>query len=159
MPTNPAVATPAKPSVAVPDIRVHSVPDQVFSFLGSRSEMSRELDEADDKLITDHKLRIVAGSATVASVSASAAYLLWMLRGGSLLSSLLSILPAWRTLDPLPVLDNFESRKRRKSRAKSDVESLESMVDKSNSDAEPVDVNAEDSAQDALAEQRSQEQP
>jgi hypothetical protein len=155
MPNKAAVAIPAKPSIAVLDIRVQSVPEQVFSFLGSSSEMSRELDQADDKLVSEHKLKIVAGSATVASFSASAAYLLWMLRGGSLLSSLLSILPAWRTIDPLPVLDNFESRKRRKSRTKSDVESLESMVDKSNSDADPADANGEDSAQDASATKRS----
>jgi hypothetical protein len=134
-------ALPPSQAAAVPDIRVESVPEQVFPFLAAKSEMSREMDAADDKLIHDHKLKIVAGSATVASFGASAAYVLWLLRGGSLLSSLLSMLPAWQSIDPLPVLDNFESRKRRKKRmnADSEGESLESMVDKANSDADQAD--------------------
>jgi hypothetical protein len=32
------------------------------------------------------------------------AYLLWLVRGGALVASALSALPAWRILDPLPVL-------------------------------------------------------
>ena len=32
------------------------------------------------------------------------AYLLWLVRGGALVASALSALPAWRMLDPLPVL-------------------------------------------------------
>jgi len=143
----------AMPSAAgaVPDLRVESVPEQVFPFLAAKSEMSKEMDAADDKLVHDHKLKIVAGSATVASFGASAAYVLWLLRGGSLLSSLLSILPAWQSIDPLPVLDNFEGRKRRKKRMNSDVESLESMVDKSNDEADRAAVNGEDSAEVELA--------
>jgi hypothetical protein len=94
--------------------------------------MASQLDAESKKLVSDKQVTIVAGTATVASFSVSAAYLLWLVRGGSLLSSLLSILPAWKSLDPVPVLDNFESRKRRKRRLKSDVESLQSMVDKSN---------------------------
>jgi hypothetical protein len=31
-------------------------------------------------------------------------YVLWLVRGGVLLGSYLSALPAWRLLDPLPVL-------------------------------------------------------
>ena len=33
--------------------------------------------------------------------------LIWLLRGGVLLSSLLSSLPAWRLVDPLPVLSRL----------------------------------------------------
>jgi hypothetical protein len=135
-------------AAAVPDVRVESVPEQVFPFLSARSEMSKELDKATDNIVSEKKIKIVAGSATVASFGASAAYVLWMLRGGSLLSSLLSILPAWQSIDPLPVLDNFESKKRRKKRMNSDgddAESLESMVDKSNSDAEK-DAGAQEQA-------------
>ena len=66
------------------------------------------------------------------SFSASAAYLVWLLRGGSLMSSLLSIFPAWKSMDPLPVLESFEkSRKKRKGEIDDD-ESLESLVEKSN---------------------------
>jgi hypothetical protein len=138
-------------------MRVESAPEQVFPFLSAKSEMSKEMDAADDKLISDRKLNVVAGSATAASFGASAAYVLWMLRGGSLLSSLLSILPAWQSMDPLPVLDNFESRKRRKTRMKSDLESLESMVDKSNSQAAPAETTGDNSTAGAMAQRGSQE--
>ncbi|MEO2024387.1 MAG: hypothetical protein ABGZ23_00740 [Fuerstiella sp.] len=32
---------------------------------------------------------------------------MWLLRGGSLLTSLLSSLPAWQAFDPLAVLETF----------------------------------------------------
>ena len=35
--------------------------------------------------------------------------MIWLLRGGVLLSSLLSSLPAWRLVDPLPVLSRLSS--------------------------------------------------
>ncbi|NNU42824.1 hypothetical protein [Ramlibacter montanisoli] len=45
-------------------------------------------------------------SITVAGLSlgVSLVYVLWLVRGGVLLGSYLSALPAWRLLDPLPVL-------------------------------------------------------
>jgi hypothetical protein len=35
-------------------------------------------------------------------------YVLWLLRGGALIASLLSSLPAWRLIDPLPVLSRVD---------------------------------------------------
>jgi hypothetical protein len=119
----------------VPDSRVETVPDQIFPFLSKQSEMSKELDQVKEEIASQTEMKIAAGSATVVSFSASAAYFIWLLRGGSLLSSILSVIPAWKSIDPLPVLDNFESRKRRKARIASDLESLESLVDKSNNAA------------------------
>jgi hypothetical protein len=48
--------------------------------------------------------RFATGTVTVAGSALSVGYVLWLLRGGVLLSSLLSSLPAWRFIDPLPVL-------------------------------------------------------
>jgi hypothetical protein len=48
--------------------------------------------------------RGVLGSSAVASAGMSVGYVLWLLRGEFLLSGLLSSLPAWRMVDPLPVL-------------------------------------------------------
>ncbi|HEY0826438.1 MAG TPA: hypothetical protein VGD76_21810, partial [Ramlibacter sp.] len=47
-----------------------------------------------------------SASITVAGLSlgVSVVYVLWLVRGGVLLGSYLSALPAWRLLDPLPVL-------------------------------------------------------
>ncbi|MDH3320140.1 MAG: hypothetical protein OEO84_10685, partial [Betaproteobacteria bacterium] len=46
----------------------------------------------------------VAGSAAVGGFALSVGYVLWLLRGGALLASLLTSLPVWRLIDPLPVL-------------------------------------------------------
>ncbi len=49
---------------------------------------------------------IVSSVATGAGMSVG--YVLWLLRGGLLLSSLLTSLPAWRFVDPLPVLGRLQ---------------------------------------------------
>ena len=46
--------------------------------------------------------------------TASTGYVLWLLHAGPLVASVLSSLPAWRTFDPLPVLDFWESKKKKK---------------------------------------------
>jgi len=121
----------------VPDVKVETAPDEVFKFLAPQSQMLNNLDTVKSEMASQKSLKVSAGSATVVSFGASAAYLLWLLRGGSLLSSLLSIFPAWKSIDPLPVLDSFEnSNKRKKDRAKTDAESLESLVDQSNQKTE-----------------------
>ncbi|MGA2583457.1 MAG: Ig-like domain-containing protein [Tepidisphaeraceae bacterium] len=133
-----AVAAIKQPEAnpTVPDVKVNTVPDQVFTFLAPQSPMLKNLDTVKSDMASEKSLKVAAGSATVVSLGASAAYFVWLLRGGSLLSSLLSIFPAWKAMDPLPVLDSYEnSRKRRKGRAAIDAESLESMVDKSNQNA------------------------
>jgi hypothetical protein len=72
---------------------------------------------------TEVEQRIVASAATF-GMGLSVGYVLWLLRGGILLGSLLSSLPAWRFVDPLPVL----SRLRDDEDEGEDGESLESMV-------------------------------
>lgn len=47
---------------------------------------------------------LVVGSSTAVAGSLSVGYVMWLVRGGVLLSSLMSSLPAWRVLDPLPIL-------------------------------------------------------
>jgi autotransporter-associated beta strand protein len=127
-----AQPTPA-PTAFVPDQLVSTVPDQVFKFLAPQSAMFQNLDSVKSDMTSQKSFKVAAGSATVISFGASAAYFIWLLRGGSLLSSLLSIFPAWKSMDPLPVLDSYEnSRKRRKAGTASDGESLESLVDESN---------------------------
>jgi hypothetical protein len=47
---------------------------------------------------------LLSAAAAAVGLSFSVGYVVWLVRGGILLSSLLSSLPAWRMLDPLPVL-------------------------------------------------------
>ena len=44
------------------------------------------------------------GVATAVSSALSVGYVVWTLRGGYLVASLLSSVPAWQFIDPLPVL-------------------------------------------------------
>lgn len=48
---------------------------------------------------------LVVGSTTAVASSVSVGYLLWLMRGGALAASLLASLPAWRSLDPTPILN------------------------------------------------------
>jgi VCBS repeat-containing protein len=105
--------------------------DPVIRQLVEPGEFVQELDEVRGS-VTDQKIVIektVVGSTVVASTGLSVGYVLWLVRGGVLISSLLSSLPAWRLIDPLPVLayasDDDE-----------DEESLESMVKSNAGDAD-----------------------
>jgi hypothetical protein len=51
---------------------------------------------------------IVVASTAAASLGLSVGYVLWLLRGGVLISSMLSSLPAWRVVDPLPILGRLD---------------------------------------------------
>ncbi len=66
-----------------------------------RQQLQRVRDEIGEQVTLDHTL--VASSVAV-SASVSIGYVVWLLRGGLLLSSLLASVPAWRMIDPLPVL-------------------------------------------------------
>ena len=66
---------------------------------------------------------LVGGSVGLTS-GLSVGYLVWLVRGGTLMGSVLSSLPAWRFVDPLPVLDGLAG-----AEDDPDDESLESLVD------------------------------
>ncbi len=74
--------------------------------INQASPFWRDLDDMQQQMNADHRLRIVAGSAAI-SVGVSVMYLVWVLRAGSILSSFLSSMPAWRLVDPLPILDSM----------------------------------------------------
>jgi VCBS repeat-containing protein len=70
---------------------------------------------------------VLVGASVAASGSLSVGYVLWLLRGGALIGSLLSALPAWTVLDPVPVLAYSGKRGRGKDK---DDELSERMFDK-----------------------------
>ncbi len=90
----------------------------------NESQLARTLDETKQGMAGDKQfaLKVTSGITTV-STGLSLGYIVWLLRGGVLLSSVLTSLPAWRMMDPLPVLDN------RASDDDSGDESLQEMVD------------------------------
>lgn len=67
--------------------------------------------------------RALFGTSTGLSTGLSVGYLIWLVRGGTLMGSVLSSLPAWRFVDPLPVLGSLADD------MENDEESLESIVE------------------------------
>lgn len=84
-----------------------------------------ELDRLRESVREDLDLEQAATISVVSvSLGLSVVYVLWLIRGGVLLGSYLSALPAWRLLDPLPVLSR--------------------MGDEEDDDDEPLDVEGSD---------------
>lgn len=74
------------------------------STLGNKawvSELDHLRETASGEPSVEHK---IVGSTVAVTGAMSVGYVIWLLRGGLLLSSLLSSLPAWHAIDPMPVL-------------------------------------------------------
>jgi hypothetical protein len=54
---------------------------------------------------------LVVGTTAVGVTGLTVGYVAWLVRGGTLLASMISAMPAWVSFDPLPVLDTFQDRK------------------------------------------------
>jgi hypothetical protein len=107
------------------------------------------LDAVKQEMTSHNRLsQVYLGSALVSSIGLSVGYVVWLLRGGMLLASLLSAMPAWQFLDPLPIL----ARKKEDDRS-DDHESLESIVDKKPQEASPKKKTA-DASSDAEEKRR-----
>jgi hypothetical protein len=72
-----------------------------------REELAQSREEATSKFQASTAL--VASSVAI-STSLSLGYAIWLLRGGVLLTSLLASMPAWSSIDPLPVLARIDAR-------------------------------------------------
>jgi hypothetical protein len=72
---------------------------------GLAGDLDRMRDDMDQQAEFQHWM---TGSIAVGSFSLTVGYVLWLLRGGALIASLLSSLPAWRLIDPLPVLSRVD---------------------------------------------------
>jgi hypothetical protein len=96
-------------------------------------EFVQELDklrgEVHDQRFLD---KAIAGSTFAVTTGLSIGYVLWLVRGGILLSSVLSSLPAWRLVDPLPILASLDKR----SEDQAEDDSLESVIHKGRETAE-----------------------
>lgn len=83
-----------------------------------RDELAKQQDHLDD---------LIQSSTTISS-ALSIGYIIWLVRGGLLIGSLMASLPVWRTIDPLPVLNEFNDDDN------DDDESLEALVATDNKD-------------------------
>ena len=69
------------------------------------------------------------GSSVGITSGLSVGYLIWLIRGGTLMGSVMSSLPAWRFVDPLPVLGSLAHDGAAAS-SDADDESLETLVER-----------------------------
>lgn len=68
---------------------------------GFNDSLNRMRDGINDATVLHHS---VVGSGVAVTTTLSVGYVAWLVRGGVLLSTALSSLPAWQFIDPLPVL-------------------------------------------------------
>ena len=68
---------------------------------------------------------MVMGAAVTVSSTLTVGYVLWMIRGGVLIGSLLAQMPAWKFVDPLPILEHLDQH----LDDADDQESLESIIE------------------------------
>jgi len=88
------------------------------------NDFSGELDQLRNNLVEELKLdKSVTISVAGMTLGMSLIYVLWLIRGGVLMGSYLSALPAWRVLDPLPVLSRVDEE------TEEDDEALDAVTD------------------------------
>jgi hypothetical protein len=102
--TTPEVASSFSGGLTIAQ-RTHIAAVEALTRSLSNAEWMSELDHMREQV--DQKIE-TGGAMAVSSVavtgSLSVGYVIWLLRGGLLLSSLLSSMPAWHAVDPMPVL-------------------------------------------------------
>ncbi len=87
------------------------------------SQLRDALDEFKGEAESEaHYYKTVIGSAIAVSTGLSVGYVVWLIRGGMLLSSMLFSMPAWQLADPLPLLAGGRNDD------EEDEETLETMI-------------------------------
>jgi hypothetical protein len=92
------------------------------TLLAQNSRLWVDLDAMKQNMHSE--IKVWAGTASFVSIGMSLFYLMWIFRAGALVSSVLSSMPAWSFVDPLPILESMGSGRRRDD----DDEGLESLV-------------------------------
>ena len=114
-----------------------------FSYLVPGSPLWNDLDAFDDQMQGAlHFKDLVVGSALTASTGLTVGYVVWMIRGGMLLSSLIAQMPAWRLIDPLVVLGGFDDEALGEESGDG-LESLASLVDGSEDTSDEAEIPSE----------------
>lgn len=75
--------------------------------------------------------QLVVGSTAAVGTSLTVGYVIWILRGGSILVGMVSSLPAWTMIDPLPILETANAAGLANAE---DDDSLQSILDRARSD-------------------------
>ncbi len=103
--------------------RYQELPLENLDHIDTTSVLWRNMDEMRDQQPSTISGRLMVGVAGLLVAAVTYAYMIWTIWGGYLITSLLSMMPGWRFLDPLPVLDQAEEE------IGDDQESLASLLD------------------------------
>jgi hypothetical protein len=98
--------------------------------LSRSDEMIRKFEELQRRAqeqVEDRRATI--GSSIAVTGGLSLGYVVWLVRGGVLMSSMLSALPAWQMIDPMPVLSAARSRKNKQDDKVPDDREMEKLFD------------------------------
>src|SRR5207247_8021549 len=97
------------------------IESDVLNFSFDTSMLWDRLDSLRVQLATDLRYQVLtAGAATAMTTAFTAGYVIWTLRGGYLIATVLSSVPAWRMMDPLPILDSHDRSKKRRDQREDD---------------------------------------
>ena len=110
----------------------------VLNQLMRGDELSRKFEEVQRQIQQQSETRAaVIGSSILATGGVSIGYVVWLVRGGVLMSSMMSALPAWQMVDPLPVLAAARNGKAGRKGQPDDAE-LERLFDERSPAPKPV---------------------
>ena len=102
-----------------------------LQLVASDSFMSKLNDAREEIMLENRTFDMVVGGSMSISAGLSVGYAIWLARSGVLMSGLLSSMPAWAFIDPLPVLASMGAKD---DEDDEDDESLESMVEEKEDD-------------------------
>ncbi|MEN0037764.1 MAG: putative Ig domain-containing protein [Cellvibrio sp.] len=108
-------ASPALMSLITPDAGF--APWEAEDFDSEVRRIRAQMDEAMEE--ESNRKAVVAGI----TLSVTTGLLVWSLRASSLLLTMMSMLPLWRGLDPLPILDEVNKKKKELEQQRKDRES------------------------------------
>ncbi|MFK8020274.1 MAG: hypothetical protein AB8B86_10925 [Pseudomonadales bacterium] len=92
------------------------------------NDLWRNLEEIGEDNEAD---RLLVQTFASGGVALSSGVVAWMLRGGSLMASLLTSLPAWKSFDPLPIIAK-KSRDSDSEESDDNAKAVEAMFEQSN---------------------------
>ncbi|MDH3209578.1 MAG: cadherin-like domain-containing protein, partial [Burkholderiaceae bacterium] len=96
-----------------------------LSRLLQSDELMRRFEELQRQMLEQSEdRRITLASSLALTSGVSIGYVVWLVRGGVLLSSMLSALPAWQMIDPLPVLAAAKGKRKEIDPYDAEVERL-----------------------------------
>ena len=79
---------------------------QVNELINKSGWFWKALDENTNQMTTGTNLpEMILGSSAALASSVTVGYLIWLIKGGQVLAAVMANLPAWRLIDPLPILN------------------------------------------------------